>query len=329
VALRGVALRQPVGGPARAALRSDLDEAEKRAKVAAALERILRNVAPVKQPTAIVMCAADEAAAQAWDSANAGVWPPVYWPGTDADAELAAMYGTTRTALLLALAPPPPPPGDAAGKKGGAKPGKAGAAAPPPPPPPDLGVPDHWTRSVAHLNHLLDLLTTTVLPADTSLSALAAATVATATAGDGGDASGVAAAAAQLSLPPGADTPQQVAAVLRERLGAVLACRSTRVPADCRTLMRHAARAALLRIADLVDAKGAAVRAEYEQRVAEAAAAGDGKPAAAAAPTPAWLADKLKTGKRVLALFFWGCELQERDEPVCSGYIAARAQVAR
>lgn len=201
----------------------------------------------------------------AWDAANTSLWPPVYYPGPAAVQEAHDIYTAARAALVQVLQPPVSP--DPAGKKPAAAKGGKGAA-PVEEAAPIITWPETWSLSVSALEHLLAELE-------------AAEATAAAAAQPPADAADSSAATRKL---------QSVA--LKARLAKLLASQSVRVPRDSRVLLRHAVRAALLRAVDAVDEKLEAVRSEYDQRVAEAAAS-EGK---VQPPTAQWLADKNKTG---------------------------------
>ncbi len=228
--------------------------------------------------------------AQAWDSANAGAWPPLYHPDAPTLAQLRDLYLEARAALASALKPVEAAP---TGKKPAA-PAKGGkGAAPVEEAPPPLAWPEAWSLSVDDIAGVLaELDAAEQQQQQQQQQAGAAAAAPPSTAGG-----------AVPSAPPTPLPPQ--AAALRARLHALLASQSVRVPRNARVLMRHTARAALGRVVDALDAKLQAVRADYQQRVAEAAQAAEaaaatpGAPAPPAGPTPQWLADKSKAGAKV------------------------------
>ncbi|KAG2486036.1 hypothetical protein HYH03_015243 [Edaphochlamys debaryana] len=241
--LRGQAELRDPSAPGRAALVSQLGEREKAALVAAALERVLRDVRMPRRPVPSEP-PEESMAADAWDRANgctseggAYTWPPLFHsPGVQ--AELSEVYAEANAALTLALKPPADedakrkkkPPVSPRGKK------KPGAEEEPPPPPPKY--PAAWPDTGPSLSVL-----------DALLAELAAAAPA-------------------------------VAPALAARADAAKA--RARVPSSNRKVVRRAMRVLVGRLVDSLEDRFNAIRLDLEaKQAAEAAAAGGGANAAA------------------------------------------------
>ncbi|KAF5842086.1 hypothetical protein DUNSADRAFT_9345 [Dunaliella salina] len=306
ISVRGVATVEDQLVLERRALARQLDEAEKESKVHQALEHILRCV-DAPPPPPLPEAPTEAAQALAWDSAHSEHWPPLYYPGPEVYAQLESAYKEARGEGRKG----------AKSSKGSGKDKEVTQT----PEPPAREFPEQWSSGLADLYSVLD-----------ELEGMHQATKAQVTEAQEGSAGGIskaaaaAAAEATAAAVQAADNGLARTADLRglaQRLQ--LSTQAFAVPNDARTLIRHAMRAALGRVADAVDSKLGGVHADYEKRVAE-----QEKEGAMVVPGkevgPQWLADKCRAGAKAQTrnLVPWLFEEVAREKGAVGDWLEAR-----
>jgi len=323
ISVRGVATVEDQQVLERKALSRQLNEAEKESKVRQALEHILRCVDALPPPP-LPEPPTEAAQALAWDSAQSDYWPPMYYPGPEVYAQLESAYREARGEVYRLRAEAAEA-AEAAGGKGkkGAKGGKGSKdkEAPQTPEPPAREFPEQWSSGLADLYGVLEELEGMH---QSTKAQLAEAHESSA----GGSSKAAAAAAAEASAAAVQAADNGIARTtelrgLAQRLQ--LSTQAFAVPQDARTLIRHAMRAALGRVADAVESKLDGVHADYEKRVAEQQREGatvvPGKEVG-----PQWLADKCRAGAKAQArnLVPWLFEEVAREKGAVGDWLEAR-----